>query len=266
MTTASPAHTDREALRTKAYRDERPLETRRAIYDHRRPRLDLVGEVVHRLRDVPGGVLADVGCGSGAYSKALRAARPDLTVIAADLSAGMVSVAGAPGVVTDATHLPLATRSCSAVLALHMLYHVPDPRAAVAEFARVVREDGSVLIMGNREGDKHELDELWDRAAMDVLGHPAGGMVGGHLSAEEMGELAREAFPVVESVSYRARTVVPEAAPVIAFFDSTRALSGLGGNFDAVLARASALIQERVATEGAFAFTNHTGMYRAQVA
>lgn len=266
MTTTTPAHTDREALRTRAYADERPLETRRAIYDYRRPKLDLVGEVVHRLRDVPGGVLADVGCGSGAYTRALRAARPDLTVIAADLSAGMVSVAGAPGMVTDAMRLPLLDRSCSAVLALHMLYHVPDPRAAVTEFARVVREDGSVLIIGNAVDDKHELDELWDRAAQDVLGRPAGGLVGGHMRAEEMGALAHEVFPVVESVAYRARTVVPEAAPVVAFFDSTRALSSLGEDFDPVLARAAELIEARVAAEGAFTFTNHTGMFRARVA
>lgn len=262
--TTTPTHTDRESLRGHAYATTTPLQTRRALYEYRRPRLDLVGEVVHRLGNVPTGVVADVGCGTGVYSRALREARPDLTVVATDLSPGMVSAAGGTGAVIDAMELPFADRSCTAVLGLHMLYHVPDPGRAVAEFARVVRADGSVIIMGNGEGDKRELDVAWARAVKDVTGRTTRGLLGGVLSAEAMGELAREHFPVVESVHYRARTVAP-AEPVVAFFGSIRHLSELGESFDAVLARATELVEEEVAEQGAFTISNHVGMYRAQV-
>ncbi|HEY1176721.1 MAG TPA: class I SAM-dependent methyltransferase [Phytomonospora sp.] len=260
MTTA---FTDRTELRTKAYADERPLETRRAIYEYRRPRLDLVGEVVHRLREIPAGVVADVGCGSGAYTKALRERRSDLTVLAVDLSAGMVGHVGGPGLVADAMLLPLADDSCTAVLALHMLYHVPDPAAAVAEYGRVLRPDGTCLIMGNGPEDKIEFGHLWARANRDVSGSDDGGLFGSDiLRFGDMDALAREVFPTVERVEYFARTVVPDPAPVIAFIDSTRHLNG-HPEFDAVRDRAAEIVTETVEREGAFTFTNHLGMIRA---
>ncbi|MEV0644376.1 class I SAM-dependent methyltransferase [Phytomonospora sp. NPDC050363] len=260
MTTA---FTDRTALSTAAYVDERPLETRRAIYDYRRPRLDLVGEVVHRLRDIPAGVVADVGCGSGAYTKALRAARADLDVLAVDLSSGMVGVAGQPGFVADAMTLPLADDSCSAVLALHMLYHVPDPAAAVAEYGRVLRADGSCLIIGNGPGDKVEFNEVWSRATREVTGRDEVGIFGPHiLHFGGMEKLAGEVFPTVERIEYFGRTVVPDPGPVIAFIDSTRHLNSAPA-FDAVRDRAAEIVTDIVAREGAFTFSNHLGMIRA---
>lgn len=260
MTTA---FTDRRELQTKAYADERPLETRRAIYEYRRPRLDLVGEVVHRLRDIPAGVVADVGCGSGAYSKALRAARPDLTVLAVDLSPGMIAHTGPPGFVADAMSLPLADDSCSGVLALHMLYHVPDPAVAVAEYARVLKDDGSCLIIGNGPDDKVEFGHVWSRASRDVHGRDGDDIFGSSiLRFGDMHALAREAFPVVERVEYFGTTAVPDPAPVIAFIDSTRHLNG-GPDFDAVRDRAAEIVTETVEREGAFTFTNHIGVIRA---
>lgn len=262
MTTA--AFTDRVALQTVAYADERKLETRRAIYDHRRPPLDLVGEVVHRLGPVPTGVVADVGTGSGAYAKALRAARPDLTVLAIDLSPGMVAAAGQPGLVADAMRLPLPDASCVGVLALHMLYHVPDPAAAVAEYARVLRTDGSCVIAGNGPDDKHEFTTLWKRATLEVTGtadHRALGA--GVLPFTEMDALARDAFPVVERVEYFGQTVVPDAEPVIAFLGSVQNWTG-NEEFSACLERAGEIVRETVAREGAFTFTNHLGVIRAR--
>lgn len=256
--------TDRRELQTRAYADERPLETRRAIYRYRRPQLDLVGEVVHRLREIPAGVVADVGCGSGAYTKALRAQRADLTVVAVDLSPGMVGHTGGPGFVADAMALPLTDDSCAAVLALHMLYHVPDPAAAVAEYARVLRPEGSCLILGNGPDDKIEFDHLWARAHRDVTGRESEDAIFGPsiLRFGDMDALAREAFPTVERVEYFGRTVVPDPEPVVAFIDSTRHLNN-NPAFDAVRDRAAEIVAETVAREGAFTFTNHTGMIRA---
>lgn len=261
MTTA---FTDRTALQTKAYADDRPLETRRAIYEYRQPPLDLVGEVVHRLREVPTGVLADVGTGSGAYAKALRAARPDLKVLAIDLSPGMVGVAGQPGFVADAMQLPLPDESCAGVIALHMLYHVPDPAAAVAECGRILRTDGSCLLMGNGLTDKQEFGDLWKQATLDVTGVADTKQFGfGVLRFMDMDALARDVFPVVERTEYFGSTVVPDPAPVIAFIDSIRHLNA-NPEFDACRDRAAEIITETVEREGAFTFTNHTGMIRAK--
>ncbi|AGP55070.1 methyltransferase domain-containing protein [Streptomyces rapamycinicus] len=44
----------------------------------------------------------------------------------------------------DATHLPMATASCDAALALHMLHHVTDLAQTVGELSRVVKQGGLV--------------------------------------------------------------------------------------------------------------------------
>ena len=42
--------------------------------------------------------------------------------------------------------LPLKDRSCDLILALDVIEHLPDPRTAIAETARVLRPGGAVLI------------------------------------------------------------------------------------------------------------------------
>ena len=54
------------------------------------------------------------------------------------------------------------------VIANHMLYHVPAPQRAVAEFARVLRPDG--LLMAATNGPRH-LRQLWEVRAL-VFGGP----------------------------------------------------------------------------------------------
>src|SRR5215475_4213309 len=102
---AQSAYTDPRVLVCDAYRDPTKLAARTAIYAYQTPRFDLLREVVGRLRGVDGPVL-DVGCGPGRYAQALRAARPARPVIACDLSAGMVSVAGSPAAVASVSALP----------------------------------------------------------------------------------------------------------------------------------------------------------------
>jgi SAM-dependent methyltransferase len=64
--------------------------------------------------------------------------------------------------------LPFAADSFDVVVANHMLYHVPDPRLAVAELARVVRPDG--VLMAGTSGADH-LRELAEIRA-EVFGGP----------------------------------------------------------------------------------------------
>ncbi|RLV81914.1 hypothetical protein D3C57_126055 [Streptomyces rapamycinicus NRRL 5491] len=49
-----------------------------------------------------------------------------------------------PVAMADATHLPMATASCDAALALHMLHHVTDLAQTVGELSRVVKQGGLV--------------------------------------------------------------------------------------------------------------------------
>jgi SAM-dependent methyltransferase len=66
----------------------------------------------------------------------------------------------------DAQELPFSDGSFDVVVANHMLYHVPDPSRAVAEFARVLRPRG--VLMAATNGPNH-LDVITE-LSRQVLG------------------------------------------------------------------------------------------------
>ncbi|MGH3744833.1 MAG: class I SAM-dependent methyltransferase, partial [Mycobacteriales bacterium] len=97
-----------------------------------------------------GEVVLDAGCGTGWLAAGLRRARPDVTVIGSDLSAGMLSRArtagGRPLVQADSTVLPLAAGSVDVLVCRGVLHHLPDVAAALREWRRVLRPDGAVVL------------------------------------------------------------------------------------------------------------------------
>ncbi len=103
----------------------------------------------------PGLTVADVGCGTGLLTLTLAgvAAR----VVAVDESPEMVRkvrekvrLAKLPNVEVrrgKAEALPLGSGSCDALFAFHLLRHLAHPADAAAEFARVVRPGGRVVLV-----------------------------------------------------------------------------------------------------------------------
>jgi len=58
----------------------------------------------------------------------------------------------------DAQELPFEDASFDVAVANHMLYHVPDPGRAIAELARVLRPNGTLIAAAN---GRRNLAELW---------------------------------------------------------------------------------------------------------
>src|ERR1700729_1250226 len=84
--------------------------------------------------------------------------------MAGALSLGMrQAVPGQPAgrVTADAQALPLASASVDAALAMHMLYHVPEPAQAVAELARVLHPDGQLVTAVSGPNHLAEAHDLW---------------------------------------------------------------------------------------------------------
>jgi SAM-dependent methyltransferase len=96
----------------------------------------------------------DIGCGDGA----LRAALPsDWPWVGVDDDLGLLGAAGRGGVRADATVCPVRTGSCSAAAALWMLYHLEQPRLAIAEARRALRSGGLFAACTTARSDSPEL-------------------------------------------------------------------------------------------------------------
>lgn len=137
----------------------------------------------------------DLGCGPGWFWVAAGDAVPaGIELALADLSPHMVdeatsrcnglNFASVEGVVADAVSLPFPDRSFDRVIAMHMLYHVRDQRAALAEMHRVLKPGGLLGVTTN------DLDNL---AALNALttvfgtdGSDAGGAAFSFARAREL--------------------------------------------------------------------------------
>jgi SAM-dependent methyltransferase len=101
-----------------------------------------------------GGVVLDMGCGTGRALPALRqAVGPDGKVIAIDLTPQMLQHArGRAGatdtalILGDGRSLPLADASADAVFAAGLLMHLPDVGTGLREFARITRPGGLLIL------------------------------------------------------------------------------------------------------------------------
>ncbi|WP_405822050.1 class I SAM-dependent methyltransferase [Streptomyces sp. NBC_01390] len=249
--------TDRTRLADSAYSSDRDLAARQSIYRWQTPRHDLQGIVAGQLAGVRGGGrVVDVGCGNGTYLQRLRAERPGLSLLGLDLSPGILATVPGPVAVADVTRLPLATGSVDAALAMHMLYHVPDIPQAVRELSRVVAPDGLVIVSTNGADDKAELDDLFHRAASDVLGagrEPARFSIGAPFSLEKALAFLGEEFGRVRTIELPSTVTVREPGPVVAYLASYRAWADqYDAPFDATVERARAIVTDRIAREGAF--------------
>lgn len=104
------------------------------------------GTVDRLLADVPAPLLLDAGCGAGGLAARARAA--GRRVLAVDADPTMVALTSrrstGPACVGALPRLPLPDGAVDGVTANFVVNHVPDPRAAVRELARVTAPGGRV--------------------------------------------------------------------------------------------------------------------------
>lgn len=99
----------------------------------------------------------DVGCGTGFLSFELAARGHRVTGI--DFAAAMLDEARRKTSLSnvpvrfeqgDAEHLPFADRSFDLVVCRHVLWTLPHPEAAVAEWVRVLRPGGRLVVLDSK--------------------------------------------------------------------------------------------------------------------
>ncbi|HWT58021.1 MAG TPA: methyltransferase domain-containing protein [Rhizobium sp.] len=157
----------------------------------------------------PGNHLLDVGCGPAWFWAATASLLPeDLHLTLTDLSSGMVDEAVARcsalpfGSVrscrADAAALPFEDGAFDLVIAMHMLYHLPDPAAGVAEMARVLKPGGFLAVTTNGIGNMREIYRLttvFGSAPTDPAAEAFGYDAAEQMMRSQFGNVAMSQYP-----------------------------------------------------------------------
>ena len=164
MTTAAP-HVDQRALR-------RSLDRAADTYDdHAVLQAEVCDSLVERLAFVrlAPNTVAELGCRTGRGAQALAVRYPGATVLALDVSPGMLRRVGASGplrAVSSVTRLPLPDASVDLLFSNLALPWCDDLDAAFCEWRRVLRPNGLVHFTTLGPGTLREL-----RSAAGNPGH-----------------------------------------------------------------------------------------------
>lgn len=221
---------DAAYLRGEQYRTAENLDARIRFHDRfsTNPQ-GWPGWVFDRLRLAPRARILEIGCGSGAlWQENLSRVPGGWSVVLSDFSPGMAARArrnlpSLPVAVLDAQDLPFPTARFDAVIANHMLYHVPDRPRALSEIRRVLRPGGRLYAAtGGRDQFRELIDlvrrfdpglQMWEGRGPDSF------------LLETAGEQLAPWFPEVLLHRFDDALVVTETEPLVDYVASKVALT-----------------------------------------
>jgi ubiquinone/menaquinone biosynthesis C-methylase UbiE len=263
-----PHGADQEYLLKQQYRDASNLNARMQLHERfsTNPR-GWHPWVFDHLQLPPEARLLEVGCGPGTLWRENRGRIPaGWEITLSDFSPGMLQEAeqhlagGHPGfrfAQFDTQAIPLAA-SFDAVIANHMLYHVPDRAKALGEIRRVLRPGGRFFAATNGARHMSELHE-WVQATVPDL-PPITERWTEAFSLEGARDELAPFFAHVTLHPYPDSLVVTEAEPLIAYALSGRYQSVLAGERLAAFRQS---VEQEITRQGAVTITKEIGLFEA---
>lgn len=258
---------DRQYLTGVQYASDANLSARQAIYRFQDPVIR-VAQWAIGLGALRGAErVLDVGCGNGVYLAELSRREHRGVVCGMDLSPGMLMAArsrsAASLLVGDAQRLPFADATFDCVLAMHMLYHVPDRDHAISEIRRVLRPDGVALALTNSRLHLVEMNELIGDVVHEVLGaQRTVERAYWHFSSESGDRELRRHFASVTRHDARSELVVTEVQPVVDYVASGWALAlAPDGDQKRVLRGVERRARAAIERDGAFRIRTDVGCF-----
>jgi ubiquinone/menaquinone biosynthesis C-methylase UbiE len=221
--------TDQQYLTKDQYKDSSNLDTRIVI--HQKFSTNPQGWfnwIFDQLLTLPADAnILELGCGTGEMWKQCAARIPaGWNIALTDLSDGMLDSAWRNLVVLgrgfkfeqlDAQSIPYADKTFDAVIANHMLYHVPDRKLALAAIKRVLGDDGVLFSSTVGEGHMKEMYGWLKR----INTNPGGGMFTNPFTMENGAEQLQEFFSRVGQSRYVDNLRVTEVEPLVAYLRSS---------------------------------------------
>lgn len=167
----------------------------------------------------------------------------------------------------DAQALPLPDDSYDCAMANHMLFHVPDQRAAMRELRRVLgKPHGRVVLTAAAPSHRSRLREIHARAA-EELGYTPAESVMQRFNLDHL-DLVREVFPTAERFVREDAFLFPTTEAALRYYASG-AIDGLqdrppdGSHRPRLLGVVGEQIEEIIRSDGVFRDAKDAGCFVA---
>lgn len=217
-----------------------------------------------------GSQVLELGCGPGLLWFSNRQRIPaSWRIVVSDFSAGMLQAARQrlgeerfSFQVVDAQAIPFPDESLDAVIANHMLYHMPDLPRALAEIQRVLKPGGYLYTTTIGQQHMQEmgtlLQQIWPNIPRSVLGR-----IADTFGLENGQAILAPFFADVDLDIYEDAFEISEAEPLIAYMLSGSLRPRVN---EAKLSDFRALVEQELATHGTIHMTSASGIFVARKA
>ena len=209
--------------------------------------------------------ILEVGCGTGAlWSENAHRIPPRWQITLSDFSPGMLedTRANLGGLSHqflyknfDIQDIPEPDDSFDAVIANHMLYHVPERARAIFELHRVLKPGGRLLAATNGANHMIELAQLVQKFVPDYMKARGAESFGLENGAEQLSEC----FNNVELLPFASGLRVTEAEPLVAYVLSSELPNLKNEKLHAFIREVEQTIEA-----GPFHVTKNPGLFRAR--
>ena len=242
------------------YRDESKLVKRQALFEFGDPARSH-GPGVFDVIDWSGHeVVLDAGCGNGVWTAAV-ASRVE-SVVGLDTSLGMLGEvraklgSAAALVNADVLTLPFADATFDVVLCFWMLYHVPDHTAALREFSRVLRPQGTLLAVTN-SAERSCVDRVVSETLSSMIGRAVTGWPPVlSFNSENGAKILGSVFRRVDRHDKVNALTMPTADPILNSLESMHAVIedvvGAPIDWDAFVAELRPRLDKHILHNGAY--------------
>src|SRR5579863_663533 len=264
---ATDSSIDSAQILREQYKDGSNLSAR--IRLHQRFSTNRYGQmrwILDRIQAPENARVLELGCGTGLLWRGAVKVPRGWRVILTDTSAGMLRETRAAlaqlgrsftYMQADAQAIPFRAESFDAVIANHMLYHVPDIPRALGEIRRVLKPSGFCYAATMGRANMKEMNEFATR----FFSIPRMTESTERFGLESGDSYMRAAFSEVKLERYPDSLVITEAAPLIDYINSMRIRRRIT---DDQLAALRTHLEHEIATHGEIRMTKDSGLFIAR--